>query len=130
LVNTTSDGKQFSFSSSNIDHFMNHLDDRFVIWVNVQDWCDDMVLDTSIRYDNRRRKVWWCPKYNKSIRWFPGLNSSLKNEKDGKSLLPLLSMSMRVDFKQSLCLGVRWSMEMLWQLWSCNLLELRILLMI
>jgi len=33
-----------------------------------------------------------------SIRQFPGLNSSLKKEKKGMSLLYLLSISMRADF--------------------------------
>ena len=50
---------------------------------------------------------------NESIRWFPSLNSSLKNEKEGISSLCLLSASIRVDFRQSLCLGVRRSIEML-----------------
>jgi len=31
LVNTTSNSKQFGFSGCNIDCFVNHLDDRFVI---------------------------------------------------------------------------------------------------
>jgi len=34
-----------------------------------------------------------------SIRQFPELNSLLKTEKEGKSLLRLLSTSMSVDFK-------------------------------
>ena len=44
---------------------------------------------------------------NKSIRWFPGLNSLLKKENKEKNLLHLLSTLISRDFKQSLCLGVR-----------------------
>ena len=152
LVNTTPNGKQFGFSSCNVDCFVNCLDDRSVIWMNVQDWHSYMVLNTGVRYDNGRRRVWWCSKYNiiqvfdvlfdiqrmwmerkliwkESIRQLPRLNSlSLKTEKEGKSLLQLLSISMSVDFKQSFCLGVRLSMEILWELCLCNPSELRMLL--
>ena len=44
---------------------------------------------------------------NKSIKQFPGLNSSLKKENEGENSLHLLSTSISRDFKQSLCLGVR-----------------------
>ena len=37
LVNITLNGKQFGFSSCNVDCFVNHLDDRSVIQMNVQD---------------------------------------------------------------------------------------------
>ena len=67
---------------------------------------------------------------NKSVRWFPSLNSSLKKENEGKFSLCLLSTLMSGDFKQSLCLAMRWLMDALWQFFSCNLLELRMLLMI
>ena len=35
LVNITSNGEQFSFSSCNVDCFVNHLDNRSVIQMNV-----------------------------------------------------------------------------------------------
>ena len=66
---------------------------------------------------------------NKSIRQFPGLNSSLKKENGGKNLLHLLSISMSGDFKQNLCLAVRWLINALWWFCSCDLLELKMLLM-
>ena len=63
-----------------------------------------------------------------STRWFSGLNSLSKKGKEGKSSLHLLSISMRGDFRCSLCLGVRLLMEILWELYSYDLSELRILL--
>ena len=64
LVNTTLNGKQFGFSSYNIDYFVNHLDDRSVTWINIQDWCGYMVFNTGVRYDNGKRRVWRSFKCN------------------------------------------------------------------
>ena len=50
---------------------------------------------------------------NKSVSQFPGLNSLLKKENKGKNSFCLLSTSMSGNFKQSLCLDVRWSMDVL-----------------
>ena len=61
---------------------------------------------------------------------FPGLNSSLKKQKEGKNLLCLSSTSIRSDFNQILYLAVRWLMDTLWHFCSCNPSELRILWMI
>ena len=58
---------------------------------------------------------------------FPGLNSLLKKQKEGKNLLHLSSISIKGDFNWILCLAVRWAMDALWYFCSCNLLELRIL---
>ena len=46
-------------------------------------------------------------------RQFPKLNSLSKKEKEEKSLLCLSSMSMKGNFRHSLCLGVRLLMEIL-----------------
>jgi len=53
-----------------------------------------------------RWKKNWSGKI--STIWFPGLNSSLKKQKEEKNLLHLLSMSIRI-----LCLAMRWSMDVL-----------------
>ena len=62
--------------------------------------------------------------------WFPGLNSLLKKENEGKNLLCLLSTLIMGDLSQLYCLAVRWSMDILWLLYSCDLSELRMLWMI
>ena len=59
LINTTLNGKQFGFSSYNIDHSVNCLDDRFIVWIDVQYWHGNMILDVSIKYNNRRWRIWW-----------------------------------------------------------------------
>ena len=71
----------------------------------------------------------WKEKWSGKISTirFPGLNLSLKKEKEGKNLLHLLSTSIRGNFNQILCLAVRWSMDALWHFCSCDLSELRIL---
>ena len=73
----------------------------------------------------------WKEKWsgNKSVSQLPSLNSSLKKENEGKNSFCLSSTLMSGDFKQSLCLAMRWSMDVLWHFCSCNLLELRRLLM-
>ena len=62
-------------------------------------------------------------------RQFSRLNSLSKKEKKERSLLCLLSMSIKEDFRYSLCLGVRLLMEILWELCLYDPSELRILLM-
>ena len=71
----------------------------------------------------------WKEKWSGKISTirFPGLNLSLKKEKEGKNLLHLLSTSIRGNFNQILCLAVRWSMDALWHFCSCDPSELRIL---
>jgi len=44
---------------------------------------------------------------NKSVRQFPGLNSSLEKENEGKFSLCLSSTLINGDFKQNLCLAIR-----------------------
>ena len=58
--------------------------------------------------------------------WSPGLNSSSKAEKEGKSLLCLLSILIREEFRNSFYLGVRLSIDILWGICSYDLLVLRI----
>ena len=58
---------------------------------------------------------------------FPGLNSLLKKEKEGKILLCLSFTSIIGDLSWLLCLAIRWLMDALWLLYSCNLSELRML---
>ena len=77
------------------------------------------------------RQGWKENWYGKiSTIWFPGLNSLLKKQKEGKNSLCLLSMSIRGDFNWILCLAMRWSMDTLWHFCSCDPSELRILWMI
>ena len=47
-----------------IDCFVNCLNNRSVIWINVWDWCSYVVLNTGIRYNNGRRRVWQYSKCN------------------------------------------------------------------
>ena len=61
---------------------------------------------------------------------FLELNSLLKKEKKEKILLCLSSTSIMGDLSQLLYLAVRWSMDVLWLLYSCDLSELRMLWMI
>jgi len=63
-----------------------------------------------------------------SMSWFPGLNSLLKNE--GRSLLWLLSMSIKEEFKQSLCFDVRLSRDKLCEVCPVDPSKLRIDLII
>jgi len=65
-----------------------------------------------------------------SMSQFPRLNSLLKAEKERKSLFCLLSMLIRGEFRHSLCLGVRLSMNILWGICLHDLLVLRIDVMI
>jgi len=54
LVDATPDSKQFSFCGSNADCMMYHFLDRIWEWMDVQNWCSYVVLDTSIlNYDDR-----------------------------------------------------------------------------
>ena len=92
------------------DDTLNIILSRFFIWF--------LIFEEHGWKENQSEK--------ESIRWFPGLNFSLKEEKEGKSLLHLLSMLMREDFRCNLYLGVRLSMEMLWGLCLCDPSELRI----
>ena len=62
--------------------------------------------------------------------WFPGLNSLSKTEKERESLLCLLFMSIRGEFKHSLYLGVRLLIDILWGIYLYDPLELRIDLII
>ena len=61
---------------------------------------------------------------------FPGLNSLLKKEKEGKNLLHLSSTLIMGDLSWLFCLAIRWLMDALWLLYSCNPSELRMLWMI
>ena len=57
----------------------------------------------------------WKKKQSEKISTirFPGLNSLLKKEKEGKNLLCLSSISIMDDLSQLLCLAVRWLMDTL-----------------
>ena len=75
-------------------------------------------------------KEWgWKEKWSgkMSTIWFPGLNFLLKKEKKGKNLLCLSSISIISDLSQLLYFAIRWLMDMLWLLYSCDPLELRVL---
>ena len=52
LANTTSNSKKFCFCAGDKGHVMNHLDQRLVTYVDMQDQSSDVVLDASIGYYN------------------------------------------------------------------------------
>ena len=52
LANATSNSKKFHFCAGDKGHIMNHLDQRLVIYVDVQDQSGNVVLDASIGYYN------------------------------------------------------------------------------
>ena len=118
------------------------------------DWCGNVVFDASIRHNNCQGRIRWSSKHNfilfsflicfliqdkwewkekwsgnKSISQLSGLNSSLKKENEGKNSFHLSSTLMSRNFKWSLCLAIRWLIDILWYFHFCDLLELRMLLM-
>ena len=105
--NTTIEGEGF-------DNALNVMSSRFLMWF--------------LTFKECSWKKNWSGK--ESMSWFPRLNSLLKAEKEGKSLLHLLSISIREKFMYSLYLGVRLSMDILWGICSYNPLVLRIDVMI
>ena len=52
LTNTTSHSKEFCFCAGDKGCMVNHLDQRVVMYVNVQDQCGNVILNTSISYNN------------------------------------------------------------------------------
>jgi len=67
----------------------------------------------------------WKEKWfeNKSIRWFPSLNSSLKKENEGKNLLHLLSTSISGDFKHKVVDGYIMMTLFLWPIRAENVID-------
>ena len=53
LINTISDCKELSLSSSDINGPMKSFDNRFVERVDVRYRCGNLILNTSIRHNNR-----------------------------------------------------------------------------
>ena len=51
LTNTASYGKEFCFCADDKGRMVNHLDQRVVMYVNVQDQCGNVILDASIGYN-------------------------------------------------------------------------------
>ena len=78
-----------------------------------------------LTFIRRKWKENWSGKI--STIQFPGLNSLLKKQKEGKNSLCLSSTSIRGNFNQILYLAVRQSMDALWHFCSYNPSELRIL---
>jgi len=105
--NITMEGKGF-------DNALNVMSSRFLMWF--------------LTFEECSWKENWSGK--ESMSWFPRLNSLSKAEKKEKSLLHLLSISIREEFRYSLYLGVRLSMDILWGICSYNSLVLRIDVMI
>ena len=131
---------------------MYSFDDRFIEGMDVGDWCSNMflmlasdIIIVEVGLDEAlsiilfsflicfltQDKQEWKKKWsgNKSVSQLPGLNSSLKKENEGKNSFCLSSTLMSEDFKWSLCLAIRWLMDVLWHFHFCDLLELRMLLM-
>ena len=112
--------------------------------------CGDLIFNTCIQHNYGWEGIRRCPEHdffwffkvffdvwrmrvkikqsgNVSTIWFPGLNSLLKKEKEGKHWLHLSSTLIIDDLSQLLCLAIWWLMDTLWLLCSCILSKLRML---
>ena len=99
------------------------------------DWgSDDAWMVVLSRYRKWLLILWllflferWNEKWfgNTSISLFPGENSWLKGEKEGKTLLNLLSMSTKGPLVLALCLGVSLSRNKWWDSWVLGFLGSR-----
>ena len=96
------------------DNALNMMSSRFLMWF--------LIFKEHSWKENQSGK--------ESMSWFPRLNSLSKAEKEGKSLLHLLSISIRREFRCNLYLGVRLSMDILWDVYSYDPLVPRIDVMI
>lgn len=96
------------------DDALNVMSLRFLMWF--------------LTFEEHEWKENWSGK--ESMSQFPELNFLSKAEKKGKSLLYLLSMSIRGKFRHSLYLEMRLSMDILWGIYSYDPLLLRIDVMV
>jgi len=64
LVDTVSNGKELGFSSCDIDCIMDHLDNWFIIWINMWYWNSNIISYTGIGYNNGRVEVRECINSN------------------------------------------------------------------
>ena len=58
LVNAASNYKEFYFSTCNMNHVVNCLCQRFVVYVHMRDRCGNIVLDACIRYYDGGGRGW------------------------------------------------------------------------
>jgi len=107
VLNTTIEDEGF-------DDALNVMSLRFLMWF--------------LTFEEHEWKENWSEK--ESMSQFPRLNFLSKAEKKGKSLLCLLSMLIREEFRHSLYLEMRLSMDILWGIYSYDPLVLRIDVMI
>ena len=139
LVDATPDSKEFYFSACDVNHVMNHLCYRFVIYMHMQDRSCNVILDAHIRcYDSNKRgwgglqnhfvklmgaifivfffvmgiewnMIWKIVNYSKSRR------KQLREIKDGKHSLDLLAMLTKWPLMSKHCRMVRESrVTVLW----------------
>ena len=60
LVDTTPNGKELCFSTSNIDHMIDNLGDGIIVCVYMRYRCSNIIFDTGICDNNSGRgEVWW-----------------------------------------------------------------------
>ena len=64
LIYATSYSEQFSFSSCDINHMMNHFDDLFVINMDMRDGDSNLILYASIGYHQSNWGIWWGSESN------------------------------------------------------------------
>ena len=63
LVNAVSNGKNFGFSSCDVNCIMNYLNDLLVLTMNVSYWHGNLILNACIR-DNQSNR--WVKEWSKS----------------------------------------------------------------
>ena len=113
LIDTTSNGKEFSFSSCDIYSVIRGFDDRFVVDMNMSNRDGNIVFDTSISNNKSIRVIWrgdnwdmrlfmlcllegWKEKKlgKMSIIWEPGENSLSNRSNTENTSLNLLFISI------------------------------------
>jgi len=107
VLDTTIEDEEF-------DNALNMMSLRFLMWF--------LIFEEHRWKENQSGK--------RSMSQFPRLNFLSKAEKKGKSLLYLLSMLIREEFRHSLYLEMRLSINILWGIYSYDPLVLRIDVMI
>jgi len=58
LVDTASDSKKFSLYRGNVNSMVNGFCSYIATWLNIWNWCSNVVLDTNIRDNDNYVGIW------------------------------------------------------------------------
>ena len=129
LIDATVNGKQFSFSRSDIDiatWFLMLALEMTIEEAGLDNASKVMLLSTLIWFlmflDWRWNEKWF---EKKSMRWLPGSNFLSKGEKEGWISFKQLSMSTNGEVRQNLYFWVRWLSDRIYDRCPGDLSELR-----